>query len=118
MSSLCPSSTAEEGHSVHAIVIDGALVRLTEAVPIDAAWVARAAAHGEPRSRFRFASPCLGRGCMHFDGNLCTLVERLVATEAPISDGREPCAIRDGCRWFRQQGIEACRVCAGIVALP
>lgn len=114
---LCPSSTAEPGNLLHGVVIDGRVVPLERPIPVDEAFLAKARAVGEPRSRMRFASPCLAAGCQHFADGRCGVADRLVTTGEPVSS-LQPCAIRDlGCRWFRQGGPAACAACPTVVAI-
>ena len=113
---LCPSSTAEPGHLLHGVVVDGRVVPLDRAVPVDEGFLTKARLHGEPRSRMRFASPCAGSGCEHFAGGRCGVADRVVKPEnEPIP--LQPCAIRDGCRWWKQEGPAACATCPTVVAI-
>lgn len=114
---LCPSSTAEPDSLLHGVVIDGRVVPLERAVPVDDAFLAKARTVGEPRSRMRFAGPCLSAGCQHFTEGRCGVADRVVQpTSEPVS--LQPCAIRDlGCRWFKQNGPAACTACPTVVAI-
>jgi hypothetical protein len=68
-----------------------------------------------PTEVFRFAAPCAGHGCRHFDGAACTLAARTAET-VPADEGRlPPCAIRPRCRWFAEQGKHACFRCPLVV---
>jgi hypothetical protein len=68
-----------------------------------------------PTEVFRFAAPCQGNKCVHFDGRDCQLTNNLVQI-VPASRGElRFCAIRDSCRWFFQQGSAACARCSQIV---
>ena len=114
---LCPSSTAEPGHLLHGVVIEGRVVPLDRAVPVTEGFLAKARLHGEPRSRMRFASPCAGSGCEHFAGGRCGVADRVVKPSSdPVS--LQPCAIREiGCRWWKQGGPAACLACPTVVAV-
>jgi hypothetical protein len=69
----------------------------------------------EPTEVFRFAAPCAGSGCQHFDGSACTLARRTVQMVPEVTERLPPCRIRKRCRWFAEQGPAACRRCPGIV---
>lgn len=72
----------------------------------------------DPTEVFRFAGPCSRHGCRHYQassGN-CQLVRRSV--QLLDSDARRapPCAIRNACKWWRQEGKAACLRCPRIVS--
>jgi hypothetical protein len=69
----------------------------------------------EPTQVLRFAAPCQERACRHFDGADCRLATRLVKQISAVVEALPPCTIRAGCRWFRQEGGTACRLCPQIV---
>jgi hypothetical protein len=82
----------------------------TETVPATTELLA-AAAPAKPSEVFRAASPCMGHGCKHFDGANCQLAQRIVAMLNPVVGALPRCKIRLDCRWFRQEGREACFRC-------
>ena len=83
---------------------------LTEALPATPELLA-AAAPAKPTEVFRAAAPCVERGCKHFDGANCQLAIRITAMLDPVVNALPRCAIRATCRWFRQEGREACLRC-------
>ena len=68
-----------------------------------------------PAQVFRIAAPCMGEGCKHFSGGDCSLVKRIVAGLDPVVSGLPPCRIRPSCRWFRQEGGNACVRCPQVI---
>ena len=68
-----------------------------------------------PSEVFRFAASCLHGGCVHFQGNACTLVRRVVQLLPEVAYALPSCAIRASCRWWRQEGAAACRRCPQVV---
>lgn len=68
-----------------------------------------------PTEIFRFAAPCSGNGCRHFDGSKCRLVGRIVEGLAAVTEQLPPCKIRSTCRWWLQEGKAACMRCPQIV---
>jgi hypothetical protein len=68
-----------------------------------------------PPEVFRFAAPCMNGGCAHFKGNACSLVSRIVQLLPEAVDQIPRCAIRASCRWWRQEGVAACRRCPQVV---
>lgn len=69
----------------------------------------------EPTEVFRFAAPCATGACKHFDGTNCRLARRVVDHLPEVTDRLPPCRIRPHCRWWQQEGREACRRCPQIV---
>ena len=73
------------------------------------------AAPVDPTQVLRIAAPCQEKACCHFDGTDCQLAVRLVQLLPAVVDSLPPCLIRPDCRWFRQEGAAACRVCPQVV---
>lgn len=115
----CPSAPAQPGSSLLAIVgSDGRLAHLSPPIPVDETFVAAASRHGAPEARMRFTAPCLEAGCAQWTGSSCGVIEQVLASgvqeEQPAKLPR--CAIRSGCRWYRQEGGAACRACPLVLA--
>jgi hypothetical protein len=68
-----------------------------------------------PTEVFRFAAPCAGSGCQHFDGAKCRLAARTVQILPEAVDILPPCSIRPKCRWWQQEGKAACLRCPFVV---
>ena len=68
-----------------------------------------------PTEVFRFAAPCAGKGCQHFDGTNCRLATRIVERLPEAVDLLPEYAIRSACRWWLQEGEAACRRCPLVV---
>jgi hypothetical protein len=98
-------------------------VTMIPAEPVNAAELEVLAAPATVREVFRIGGVCIREGCRHWragnDGaendGACTLVERVVAANPPVVDKLQRCDIRHVCRWWAQEGPEACRICPGIV---
>jgi hypothetical protein len=69
----------------------------------------------KPTEVFRFAAPCAGDACRHFDGRDCNLVTRVVQILPAATTSLPPCTIRPECRWWQQEGKAACLRCPQIV---
>ena len=117
---LCPSARPEmEGSVVFGVV--GGTARaprvgyLARPLPVTDGLLAMAAP-ASPMSVFRTAAPCAGSACSHFADGDCRLVTRIVS-ELPLAVVHvPPCQIRPSCRWWRQEGVAACRRCPMIVS--
>jgi hypothetical protein len=69
-----------------------------------------------PTEVFRFAAPCGGGRCRHYDGAECRLATRVVTMLPTVTDRLPRCRIRPSCRWWHQEGAAACRRCPQIVS--
>lgn len=116
---LCPSARPEMANSVAFGVVGGTasqprLVHLCEPLPVTDELLAFA--HPvTPTEVFRFAAPCAGRCCQHFDGQDCQLAARTVQLLPAVVAVLPPCRLRPDCRWWRQEGKAACVRCPQIV---
>jgi hypothetical protein len=71
-----------------------------------------------PTAVLRFASPCAGLGCRHFDGRDCRLATRIVQLLPPVVDSLPACHLRPECRWWQQEGKAACLRCPQVTTDP
>ncbi len=114
----CPSGRCRSGSVLLGIRgPGGALIYTPSMPPLDDALAEEFAAGGGTAS-YRFAETCVTTGCLHWDGSSCVLATALVreaaAGEEP-EDGLPWCSIRATCRWFAQEGKDACAVCPRIL---
>jgi hypothetical protein len=116
----CPSAFLQEGALLLGVMTSsGTLSYVQPPTRVDAEFVARARALGNPERRFRFSAPCIEAGCPQWTGEGCGVVDNVIEEEEPVEleSGRLPhCAIRRDCRWFAQRGGAACAVCPRVVA--
>jgi len=70
-----------------------------------------------PTQVFRFAAKCEEAHCVHFDGKRCSLAERIVSQLPPTVDTLPVCQIRATCRWYAEQGEDACMRCTQVVTM-
>ena len=68
-----------------------------------------------PTEIFRFAATCAGNACVHFDGTNCRLASRIVELVPIVVAVLPACRVRPECRWWLQEGKEACFRCPQIV---
>lgn len=116
---FCPSAQPGMDGSVAFGVIDGTveqprLVHLTRTLPVTDELLALSGPVS-PTEVFRFAAPCAGDSCRHFDGKDCRLVTRLVQILPAVACDLPPCSLRPTCRWWQQEGKAACLRCPQIV---
>lgn len=118
-SPLCPSAQPEMEDSVVFGVVGGTaeeprLVHLAEPQPASEELLALSAPV-KPTEVFRFAAPCAGHACKHFDGSSCRLAQKIVQLLPPVEEMLPPCRLRPNCRWWQQEGKAACMRCPQIV---
>ena len=116
---LCPNAQPEMADSVVFGVIKGTIaepriVHLAKPRPVTDQLLALASPV-EPTEVFRFAAPCAGNSCQHFDGSDCRLAQRIVELLPAVEEMLPPCQIRSSCRWWQQEGKAACLRCPQIV---
>lgn len=114
---LCPSAKAEPGAAVIGVLgPDGRVGYLRDWLEIDQQFIDDISREARPEQRYRFASNCVEHRCAQWDGCKCTIIERVSETLTPLEDhSLQPCAIRTACRWFRQKGPDACRLCPMVI---
>jgi hypothetical protein len=116
---LCPSAQPEMSDCVAFGVVCGTveapqLIHFTKPQPVTDELLALS--HPvKPAEVFRFAAPCAGHDCRHFDGRDCNLVTRVVQILPAATTSLPPCSIRAECRWWQQEGKAACMRCPQIV---
>lgn len=75
----------------------------------------------DPVEAFRFAARCEDHRCaQHVDeaeGGRCGLGARIVTQLDPVVARLPSCTIRASCRWYAEQGREACLRCPQVVTL-
>jgi hypothetical protein len=120
---LCPSSNIDEPNArvLGVLGADGRLTFAKVPIPVTPEFIAIAKKGRDPSKRFRFTTPCIQRGCRHWENERC-LVADVVTDEmaspecAPASTREQACPIKDACRWYHQRGEDACRACPEVIA--
>lgn len=120
--SLCCPSAPPDWDGSRVLGIVGGTVEepqvsyLSEAVPVTSELLALTRPV-KPTEVFRFSAPCAGKACQHFDGTDCRLVTKVVRLLPTVVEKLPPCNLRPNCRWWKQEGKEACRRCPQIVTM-
>lgn len=116
---FCPSAQPDMPQSVIFGVVGGTasnprLRYLAEPLPTTPELLALAEP-AEPTEVFRFGAICAQRHCQHFDGAHCMLGAKLATEVSPVTTVPPPCRLRSRCRWWQEQGVEACLRCPVVV---
>ena len=71
----------------------------------------------EPTEVLRIAAPCACSQCDHYSEaeSRCRLVEKTVRWVPLVTETLPVCSIRSECRWWQQEGKEACFRCPQVV---
>ena len=117
---MCPSARPEMKGAVVFGVIGGTveeprLVHLAAPQPVTEEVLALSGPV-TPAEVFRFAAPCAGHACTHFDGQDCRLATRIVQILPAATSSLPPCQLRPECRWWQQEGRAACLRCPQVVS--
>jgi hypothetical protein len=109
----CPSARAEPGAILLGVVgEDGRVQYLKDRIEIDQDFIDLASQDGPLEQRFRFGGTCVESGCQQWDGGKCRVIETVASfLEPETTASLPPCSIRPTCRWYRQAGPSACRIC-------
>jgi len=116
----CPSARCAPGAVVVGVVeADGRIAYLPPGLLVDEEFVRIARQGRNPESRFRFGGRCVEGACAQWNGARCTVLDQVRAEEPALLEraGAAParCAIRDHCRWHRQDGDAACALCPLVI---
>lgn len=116
---LCPSAQPEMAGAQAIGLIDHTLaepeVQYLER-PLPASPDLLALAHPlQPTEIFRFSAPCQTKACSHWSGERCKLATRIVQQLPAVISVLPRCHVRATCRWYAQEGKEACYRCPQVV---
>ena len=115
---LCPSSRAQKGARLLGIrQEDGRVAILPQPLLINDAFIEEANKHTHAEQQFRFTNKCVESGCKQWTGTRCGVADTIVGVmnDLQTSDDLPACAIRPQCRWFKQNGADACKVCPFVI---
>ncbi len=116
---LCPSGQPDgEGAIAFGVIVGTVesprLLHFATPLPVTTELLA-SAEPVTPTEVFRFASTCEEKACVHFEGTRCRLAERIVEGFDAVAEALPPCQIRASCRWWQQEGQNACMRCPQVV---
>lgn len=121
-STLCPSAQPETPGSMLFGIVGGTaaeprLMHLAKPQPVSDEILALAGPV-KPTEVFRFAAPCAGSACAHFESGRCRLAQQILDGLPAVVEQLPRCVLRPNCRWYQQEGREACLRCPQIVTEP
>jgi hypothetical protein len=112
----CPSAPGVPGSTVLGVVTgNGRIAYVSPPVPVDDVFL-DAVGTIDLEKRFRFAHACVEGGCPQWTGSRCSVIDSAIEEIATAGDASLPaCTIRKTCRWFAQQGRNACAICPLVI---
>lgn len=116
---MCPSSKASIGAKLLGVrQNDGTIAILPKPLLIDELFTKNAVNNSSPGRQFRFTNKCLESGCKQWKGNRCNVSDQIITAIDILSSNTElpVCDIRPQCRWFIQNGTDACKVCPIVIS--
>jgi hypothetical protein len=115
----CPSSVASPGATLLGMVNDsGVLGYIETPVEIDESFIEQAGEGAELERSFRFSSKCIKTGCGQWQDGQCGVIKKVMSLNPDwhLNNPQLPsCSIRPTCRWFSQEGANACSYCPYVV---
>ena len=115
----CPSSIMKDGAILVGIVNeDNEVDFISNPIKINAAFVRSAKEVDKAaEKRFRFSNKCVQSGCQQWTGSRCGVIDKALTTieEKYWKENLPACSIRSTCRWFSQNGANACKVCPLVI---
>jgi len=115
----CPSAPPEWEGAELIGVVEGSVaepqVRFVRRRPVTADLLALAEPV-TPTEVFRFTAPCRAEACSQWRNGRCGVAAAAIDHVAPAPQAALPaCTLRSECRWWHEQGADACRRCRTIV---
>ena len=121
MSKLCPSAQPgmDNCRVLGVVKQDGPTPRIVylNELLLATEQILSLAAPLKPTEIYRLSATCAEHKCPHFDGADCRLATRIVNILPAVVDALPPCTIRKDCRWYSQEGGDACRRCPEITTI-
>lgn len=118
---FCPSAQPGLSHSAIIGIVDKghnseSVAYLPEPVAVtDSTIVAFTGSPVQATQLFRFAAPCEKGGCSNWTGSSCGVAQRVVQILPAVVAELPDCKLRPVCRWFRQEGKQACVRCPQVI---
>lgn len=105
----CPSYIAKAGAQLFGVVNRDGKVRFITPLTVTEEFLAT----NNPEQRFRFTGKCIEKGCGQWNNRdlKCSLPAKMQHPGVPEASSMSFCPIRGECRWFFQDGSQACFSC-------
>ena len=113
----CPSSLGQVGSNLLGVVnANGTVGFFSDPVEVTPEFINDAGDFENLERRFRFSNKCVQNGCKQWTGKECGVIKAVLALDSiPAKNDLPACSIRSTCRWFYQEGANACNGCRYVV---
>lgn len=118
MGKLCPSAPCGPDAMLIGRLAEDGVVHLTDRpLQMTPDLVGAIGGPEAANKSLRFASPCRGAACGHWDGKCGVpgMARHLAKPQPKAAVALPDCPIRLRCRWYAQDGSTACQLCINIV---
>lgn len=114
----CPSGTNTQGNKVFAVFDETAGELRYLPVAVDVPEVVKASLDMDEFSiKNRLEGRCITKSCHYWHG-ACQLGRFVSEVDVSVTKTARNCAIRDTCRWHKENGLKVCGACAFVRNLP
>jgi hypothetical protein len=107
---LCPSYVGKVGAQLFGVVNKDGKVQFITPLTVTEDFIQK---NDNLEQRFRFTGKCVEKGCAQWnqEESKCSLSKKVQNLEVSRSSALSFCPIRSQCRWFSQDGNDACFSC-------
>ncbi|MBB4806977.1 hypothetical protein HNP38_002273 [Chryseobacterium defluvii] len=115
---LCPSYIGKAGAQLFGVVNKDGKVQFITPLTVTEEFLALNEGKNNLEQRFRFMGKCVEKGCAQWSSeeSKCTLSHKVQDLDIKYKNTELlPCPIRNNCRWFFQDGKEACFSCNEVI---
>lgn len=107
---MCPSYVGKVGAQLFGVVNKEGKVKFITPLTVTEEFVQQ---NNHLEQRFRFTGKCVEKGCAQWDNeeSKCSLSKKIQDLGTIKNTELSFCPIRSQCRWFSQDGNEACFSC-------
>ncbi|WEK68792.1 MAG: hypothetical protein P0Y62_13155 [Candidatus Chryseobacterium colombiense] len=111
---MCPSYVGKVGAQLFGVVNKEGKVQFITPLTVTEEFVQQ---NNRLEQRFRFTGKCVEKGCAQWNNeeSKCSLSKKVQDLGTVKNTALSFCPIRSQCRWFSQDGNEACFSCNEII---
>lgn len=116
---MCPSAPARAGAVLLGVIgPHGRVAYLPSPPTVDREMLEVLVQDDPDATGYRFASPCMTSACIYWAADRCHVPDKVRLDQqragwlpVGVDDALPACGIRPACRWWQQDGPEACVLC-------
>lgn len=114
---MCPSYVGKAGAQLFGVVNKDGKVQFITPLTVTEEFLGLNKDKNSLEQRFRFTGKCVEKGCAQWNNeeSKCSLSQKVQDLDTHKNTELSYCPIRDHCRWFFQDGKEACYSCNEVI---